>query len=298
MIARMYVTAEHCSQVLTTPWPGAFCVRTESDRHFGRHSHAVFGVGLVEAGAQSSVSARGTVQAYAGDIITSNPGEVHDGKPLCSGTRRWHMLYLEPELLHAHAVDLAQSGKGRNSDLALTFPVLQDQPLAQALQGLLAGIARWNQLPSDVQRLACDEALAHASSLLLQSYANSAGTSSHAPGEQTSVLPAITQIRDWLADAPLAPPSLAEMAAFAGLSRTQLLRRFSQAYGLPPHAWLLQQRAERARALVSRGVALAQAAHDSGFADQSHMTRVFARHFGFAPGALQRPRVGRPAPPQ
>ncbi len=294
----MQAPAEHRSQVLATPWQGAFCARTESARQFGRHSHSVFGVGLVEAGAQTSASARGTVQAYAGDIITSNPGEVHDGKPLGGATRRWHMLYLEPELLHAQAVDLTQSGHGRPSDLALTKPVLQDLPLAQALQGLLAGIAHWNQHPSDVQRLACDEALTHASALLLRGYANSAAMPSQPLGEHSSALPAIAQIRDWLADAPLAPPSLAEMAAFAGLSRTQLLRRFSQAYGLPPHAWLLQQRAERARALVSRGAALAQAAHESGFADQSHMTRVFARHFGFAPGALQRPRRGRPAPPQ
>jgi AraC-like DNA-binding protein len=74
----------------------------------------------------------------------------------------------------------------------------------------------------------------------------------------------------------------------AGLGKFQLLRRFQKAYGVPPHAWLLLQRAERARALIRRGTSLADTAAASGFADQSHMTRIFTRHFGFTPGAWQR----------
>ncbi|RYF38322.1 MAG: helix-turn-helix domain-containing protein, partial [Comamonadaceae bacterium] len=54
------------------------------------------------------------------------------------------------------------------------------------------------------------------------------------------------------------------------------------------HAWLLQLRAERARGLIGQGAPLVQAAAASGFADQSHMTRVFARQFGFTPGAWRR----------
>jgi AraC-like DNA-binding protein len=71
-------------------------------------------------------------------------------------------------------------------------------------------------------------------------------------------------------------------------SRFQLLRQFRSKYGVTPHAWLLQQRAERARALIRQRTPLADAAALSGFADQSHMTRVFVRQFGFTPGAWQR----------
>lgn len=74
----------------------------------------------------------------------------------------------------------------------------------------------------------------------------------------------------------------------AGISKYQVLRRFQKAYGLPPHAWLLQQRAERARRLIRDGSGLALAATSAGFADQSHMTRVFVRQFGFTPGAWRR----------
>ena len=60
-----------------SPWPGVYGTHLASGRHFGRHWHAVFGVGLLEDGAQRSASGRGAVEAFAGDVITTNPGEVH-----------------------------------------------------------------------------------------------------------------------------------------------------------------------------------------------------------------------------
>lgn len=104
----------------------------------------------------------------------------------------------------------------------------------------------------------------------------------------------VAQVRKRLADDPLDAPSLGEMAAMAGLSKYQLLRRFQKAYGVTPHAWLLQQRAERARGMIQGGAALAIAAASSGFADQSHMTRVFVRQFGFTPGAWKQATGPRP----
>jgi AraC-like DNA-binding protein len=127
--------------------------------------------------------------------------------------------------------------------------------------------------------MACDEALAEACGLLLQRHATCR------PEEQAHA--DLRPVRERLATELLAPPTLAELATMAGLSRYQLLRRFQQAYGVPPHAWLLQQRAERARHLILRGRRLAEVAADCGFADQSHMTRVFTRHFGFTPGACR-----------
>lgn len=70
----------HHAQVFGSPWAGVYGTHLDSGRHFGRHWHAVFGVGLLEDGAQRSASGRGTVDAFAGDVITTNPGEVHDGQ--------------------------------------------------------------------------------------------------------------------------------------------------------------------------------------------------------------------------
>src|SRR2546425_10628468 len=101
---------------------------------------------------------------------------------------------------------------------------------------------------------------------------------SHAPSRD------LQQVRERLADDSARVPRLADLARITGLSRYQVLRRFERAYGLPPHAWLLRRRAERARVLIRDGYSLSAAAAATGFSDQSHMTRVFARQFGVTHG--------------
>lgn len=54
-------------------------MHVESTRHHSKHSHALVGLGMLDDGAQRSMSGRGTVAAYNDDLITSNPEEVRDG---------------------------------------------------------------------------------------------------------------------------------------------------------------------------------------------------------------------------
>ena len=55
--------------------------------------------------------------------------------------------------------------------------------------------------------------------------------------------------------------------------------------GLTPHAYVMQRRLDTARSLIRHGSTLAGAAVEAGFADQSHMHRVFVARHGFTPGA-------------
>jgi AraC-like DNA-binding protein len=185
----------HQCLVIGSPWAGVYCTHVASGRHYGKHWHSTYGLGLVEDGAQSSASGRGNVDAYAGDLIET-----------CG--------------------------------------------------------------------------------LLLDRHANT-GAAREAGG-------GMAQVRDRLADEALAVHPLGELARMARLSKYQLLRCFQKVYGVTPHAWLLQQRAERARKLIQGGAALAAAAASCGFADQSHMTRIFTRQFGFTPGAWQKAAAPRP----
>lgn len=82
---------------------------------------------------------------------------------------------------------------------------------------------------------------------------------------------------------------LAEVAAACGLSASHFARAFRKTTGLPPHAWLLQARVERAKALLRRAEGtIADVAQACGFADQSHLTRVFTHRVGLSPGAWRR----------
>ena len=82
-----------------------------------------------------------------------------------------------------------------------------------------------------------------------------------------------------------------EIAAACGLTVDQFNRGFRAATGLPPHRWRLRQRIARAMELIDRtDLALSEIAAACGFADQSHLTRVFHRHIGTSPGAWRRER--------
>ena len=284
---------------MATPWAGVHSTRIHSGRHYGRHSHDTHGLGVIEQGAQLSASGRGAVRAYAGDLITTNPGEVHDGQPLDGPARRWHMLYFEPQVLaHWLAPGMAAGVSTTTTattattatHLELTRPVIADQALHQQFKALMARIAHWAAGPTDPRLMACDEALAH----LLQTLAARHCTQAPQP-LQAPAAACISAARDRLADEALQPPDLATLAAQCGLGRYQFLRCFKAVYGLPPHAWLLQRRAEQARHLIRQGSSLAAAASDCGFADQSHLHRHFVRQFGYTPGAWRQAMVGTAA---
>jgi AraC-like DNA-binding protein len=261
----------HRCRVLGSPWAGVYGTHIESAHHFPRHWHDTYGIGFVEHGAHRSASGRGVVDAYAGDVITTNPGEVHDGQPLGGPSRRWRLISIEPGVM--------ASMTGHGADLEITRPAFGDLRLRGALERLFARLEN----PGDA--LAGEEALVEACALLLRH------TTSAPPREANGE---VRRVRDRLADDLAATPTLAELAALAGLGKYQLLRRFQKVYGVPPHAWLRQQRAERARALIRDGSTLAAAAAACGFADQSHMTRAFVRHLGFTPGAWRKAAARRP----
>lgn len=263
------------SQVLGTPWAGVYATHIDSAQHYGRHWHATYGLGVLEHGAQHSCSGRGEYDAYAGDMITTNPGEVHDGKPLGGLPRRWRMVYWDASIM----ATMVSHDSMLQRDVELTRPVLQDLRLRMAFTSLFQRMELWNTQPNDALQLACEESLVTTFGLLLDHH------STGMPSVQ--ICADLAQVRERLADDILTPPTLTDMAAMVGLSKYQLLRRFKKTYGVPPHAWLLQHRANRARGLIQHGSSLVDAAAATGFTDQSHMHRVFVRHFGFTPGAWQ-----------
>lgn len=82
--------------------------------------------------------------------------------------------------------------------------------------------------------------------------------------------------------------SLDELARQFDCTPFHLIRCFKKECGLTPYAYLLRLRLERARELIRQGRPLVDSALETGFADQSHLTRHFKTHYGISPGEFRR----------
>jgi AraC-like DNA-binding protein len=83
--------------------------------------------------------------------------------------------------------------------------------------------------------------------------------------------------------------SLPELASACRLSSSHFSQAFKQTVGCPPHQWLLHQRVERAKQLIlNTRQPLSEIALATGFADQSHFTRVFSQRVKVSPAAWRR----------
>jgi len=92
------------------------------------------------------------------------------------------------------------------------------------------------------------------------------------------------QVRDLLVDRVADNVRLDELAHVADVSRFHLIRLFRQRYGVTPFAFQRNLRVERARDALRFGESLADAAAETGFADQSHLGRAFRAVMGATPG--------------
>src|SRR3954454_23352801 len=94
MAPRIHKITQHRSGV-----PGVEAMTLATNHDFPRHSHEQFGIGVIDFGRHQSWSGVGQVEATQGNVITVNPGEVHDGSPVGDEVRGWRMLYFEPMLV-------------------------------------------------------------------------------------------------------------------------------------------------------------------------------------------------------
>ena len=85
--------------------------------------------------------------------------------------------------------------------------------------------------------------------------------------------------------------SLSALAASVNMSKPHFVRLFRNTAGTSPHRYVVQARTERARHLIqSSELPLAEIASESGFASQSHLSRIFRRTYGVTPGDARKQR--------
>jgi AraC family transcriptional regulator len=98
---------------------------------------------------------------------------------------------------------------------------------------------------------------------------------------------ALRQIRDYIATHLAEPIEVAALAELAGRSPFHFTRVFARSVGMTPHRYVVHLRLQAAIARIREGRSrLADIAADTGFADQSHLSRWIRRVHGVAPSDI------------
>ncbi|MEO1351976.1 MAG: AraC family transcriptional regulator [Cyanobacteria bacterium J06635_15] len=83
--------------------------------------------------------------------------------------------------------------------------------------------------------------------------------------------------------------SILDLATLTSISESHFSRSFKQSVGISPYQYLMQQRVERAKQLLEQqSIAISTIALDCGFANQTHLTKVFRQMTGVTPKVYQK----------
>ncbi|NER85108.1 MAG: AraC family transcriptional regulator, partial [Leptolyngbya sp. SIO1D8] len=205
-----------------------------------------------------------------------HPGEMHKVRQL--EDRLWNssqwILYVSPTLMHQVAASL---NGGCHAVLFFPRMVVLDPVLMHLYLQVCHSISNNASILEQESRLIAllDQLIQHGTNVESQLL----------PLEVTHRQ--IQNVRAYLEAHFAENITLDQLAQIAHLSPFHLNRIFSQIVGLPPHKYRLQVQVARARSLLLQGMPLKQVAVETGFADQSHLTRHFKRLMRVTPGQYQ-----------
>ncbi|EWC40594.1 AraC family transcriptional regulator [Stutzerimonas stutzeri] len=256
---------------------GIETIRAHFEGHaYDPHFHESYLIGFTEQGVQQFHCRRALHSSTPGQVFLLEPGELHDGHAPTPGGFTYSMLYLDPHWVERELRALFEDAP--NQCQPAFAKTLESEPalvtvIADAFQALQSRDLRI------VRQAALDT--------LLGKLARHLAWRPHLAADPR--LPAVARrARDYLHAHLDQDIGLDDLARATDVDRFRLSRAFKAAFGLAPHAYLVQLRLAKARQLLAAGQSPALVATGLGFADQSHMGRWFRRAYGLTPAHYRR----------
>jgi len=229
-------------------------------RGFPKHSHDEYVISASLNGLESVWLDGKTFEADTATLTTYNPGEVQASRAVSDGAWRCLSLYVRPEAFEHYFHAPFEFGQ----------PCVREAALVRELAAVAQSGSRVEE--------GCVALLGRLRSL--------AGSRPVTPPPSLDAA-RIRRVQQRLLDELAEAPSLEALAADEEVSPAHLVRSFHRQVGLPPRAWLIQQRLQLARRLLRSGTPIAEVALSAGFADQAHFSKAFARFSGMTPGQFR-----------
>jgi AraC-like DNA-binding protein len=230
-----------------------------TDHAYPMHTHDQWTLLIVDDGVIRYDLDRHEHGAIAAEVTLLPPHVPHDGRAATRHGFRKRVLYLDGSWLPRPA-----------PEPSLRDPLLRDRVhrIHEALDDPFEAESRL--------ALVRERLLAH-----LRAGPDNAGPSNRLAA----------RLRELLDARVTAGLTLAEAADVLGAHQVHLVRSFSAAYGVAPHAYLTGRRIDLARKALLHGQPPADVAALVGFCDQAHLTRTFKRYLGVTPARFARGQI-------
>jgi AraC-like DNA-binding protein len=213
---------------------------------------------------------RGSDSPYIEAVWRGGAGKAY--APVCPASSQWHLLFLKQH----DTLKIAVQGP-----LTRATPVAQ--PEGTEWLGVTFPLGTFLPVLS-IKNVLDEQAVLP---LTAKTSFHLAGSSWHVPDfENVETFIERLARQNALVSDPVVKAVLAQQPVEMSLRTVR--RRFVLATGLPYQTIAQIERAKQAAALLEQGVSLIDAAYQSGYADQSHMTRALKHFIGYTPALIAR----------
>jgi AraC-like DNA-binding protein len=245
---------------------------------FPRHVHAALCLGIVDRGSRRICQGQKSTVIPEKGLFVINPGEPHTCASEGIEGHSYRILCIDMEMMHTLS---SQMDEKFHQALYFPYPAIYDDFLKLKIQQFFA------LLESPRANLEQEEKLFTFLASLIKRHAGQPPIPPEVKPQPAAVARACEYIRENYG----ANLALKHLAQEVGLSPFYFHRVFLKTMGISPHDYLVRIRVEKALELLGNGSDIAEAALDTGFADQSHFSRFFKRIIGTPPGKFLRLRT-------
>ncbi len=244
----------------------------DSDYHYNEHFHETLSIGAVEHGQVAYLHKNIECILKPDALAVINPNVVHACNPIENESRTYHMIYLDP--LWCKGVQETIFGELKTF-IAIPQVDIKDKELFDKYIDL-----NYLLLNKEVFYLEKEEVLYSFLVELFTKYCEKTPTTNSVDIDCNNI---INIAQEYIKENLHKNLTVKDISDYLDVSEFYFIRLFKQYSHITPHSFLLNQKIEMAKKLLSTNMDISQVAYELGFSDQSHLNRVFKHYVAATP---------------
>lgn len=235
---------------------------------FPNHFHEYYVIGFIEKGQRYLLCQGQEYMINPGDLVLFNPYDTHSCEQIDGEALDYRCINVMPDVMKRFVMEIT----GTDSLPYFTQNVLFRHELNASLKELHI------QILQKEKALKKEELFLNLLEELIRTYSDVTFLE-NAPEPSDEV----KAVCGYLEAHYTKNITLDDLSKLTGWSKYHLLRSFTKQKGLSPYSYLETVRINHAKKLLEQGVKPIETAFQTGFSDQSHLTKFFKRQVGLTP---------------